>query len=984
MRPPNDSQRERMRSAFGDAETARDSAPTVRIPPEPIELQPGQIIGKCEIVREIGRGGMGAVYLARHTTLDVPVAVKVLPPLVAYKAPEYAERFLREARLAARIKHPNVLAVMDADQDAATGLYYMVTEFADGGSVGDRLDKGPFPEQKAVAVVAGIAKALQAAAKQGIIHRDIKPDNILISKDGRVKLADLGLAKDVAQEADITKSSSAIGTPFYMSPEQIQDSKRVDIRSDIYSLGATFFHLLTGKPPFPGSDVYGVLHKVMTAPTPDPKASRPEISDGTSRLCMKMMEKDVARRYQTPSDVISDLAKGGAPAQQIEMEPATAAGGVAPVAPPELSAAAPSKSVDLTADMKRGNPMAVMAAIAAAIVLAIIVFANLRGGSPKPGETGSGEVAKEPAADTGPEKVDAPSDSPARPTDKPESPEVRTPPADMPPTRPDPAPPAPRRRLSEGARIALSCEEIVVRGNDRFVRDLTGRTGDGLVRGGVTAVPGHVGRALQFNGATGFLELPAATERTVAMWVRSDLPLQSGWFDGGAQDQPLAAFQIGLFQPNGFQEKALNAYGLFLGFWHLDVAVPCEDLRSGWHHVAVSWDGARAVRIVLDGQPLDGHVVVADLPFDRRAASQPFALPSSPVPGDAPTLVGRIRGKWWNEGSEFFRGALDEVAVWDRALTLEEMTDLHRFAGDGKSYCDAIAAEIAADVAAATPEPPADTPEPPVDAPPDPVEPATPDLTGKLAAGCVMAMSFEHVTANLRDGTLGDMSGHGHRIKKGKANFRPGRVGQGVQFDGQGDPESQQGAYMELPALRVRTVAAWVKKEGPGPAIWFWAGTNGPIQAFILGFHEAGTFRNWKQRDNGVYLGFWQLDVVIPAPQTHSDWHHLAVSWDGATRVRYAVDGKLMPGGVVSGTDITTERGKLTLPRAPNPDARQSLILGAGRQPGWEAMAPFRGVIDELAIWERELTEEELTSLAGYAAEKKSYCEEIEKQAGGK
>ena len=165
------------------------------MPPLIRKIEPGDVIGRCRTIRELGRGGVGTVYLATHQTLQIEVALKVLSPSLSMDNPALAERFIREAQLAARIRHPNVIAVMDAAHDEATGLYYIVMEYVGGGSLSWHLRNGPLPEAKALAIVTGIAHALVIAEENRIVHRDIKPDNIMLDLRGTAKLADLGLAK---------------------------------------------------------------------------------------------------------------------------------------------------------------------------------------------------------------------------------------------------------------------------------------------------------------------------------------------------------------------------------------------------------------------------------------------------------------------------------------------------------------------------------------------------------------------------------------------------------------------------------------------------------------------------------------------------------------------------------------------------------------------------------------------------------------------
>jgi serine/threonine protein kinase len=268
------------------------------------------VIGRCRIDRRIGRGGIGVVYLAHHLTLDSPVAVKVLRPDVMDQPGNFAERFMQEARLAARIRHPNVMSVMDADRDEKTGLYYIVLEFIDGGTVRDLLRKGPVPVEQALDIVSAVTEALEEAAKHGVIHRDIKPDNIMLTASGRVKLADLGLGKELEGDAlSITERESVFGTPAYMAPEQAEDSRRADIRSDIYSLGATLAHVLTGHRPFEGQSTYNILKRLGSERIPDPRTLRPEIPEAVAALCLKMTARSILERYQTPTALLKDIRK---------------------------------------------------------------------------------------------------------------------------------------------------------------------------------------------------------------------------------------------------------------------------------------------------------------------------------------------------------------------------------------------------------------------------------------------------------------------------------------------------------------------------------------------------------------------------------------------------------------------------------------------------------------------------------------------------
>jgi len=278
------------------------------MPPLIQKIEPGDVIGRCRTVRELGRGGVGTVYLATHQTLQIEVALKILSPALSMDNPALAERFIREAQLAARIRHPNVIAVMDAAHDEATGLYYIVMEYVGGGSLSWHLRNGPLPEKKALAIVTGIAHALVIAEENRIVHRDIKPDNIMLDLRGTAKLADLGLAKHALDShLSLTLGGTFMGTPAYMSPDQARDAKIADTRDDIYSLGASFYECLTGEAPFQGETPYNIMSELLTKPSPVPSASRPDISRSADLICRKMMAKTRDLRYANAHALLQDL-----------------------------------------------------------------------------------------------------------------------------------------------------------------------------------------------------------------------------------------------------------------------------------------------------------------------------------------------------------------------------------------------------------------------------------------------------------------------------------------------------------------------------------------------------------------------------------------------------------------------------------------------------------------------------------------------------
>jgi serine/threonine-protein kinase len=264
-------------------------------------------IGKYEIRKKIGAGGMGAVFLALDSALKRNVALKVLPHEKAAN-PTLVKRFNAEAQSAANLRHDNIVMIYEAGE--ADGLLYIALEYVEGTDVARLVQKrGTLPIKRSIEIVRQMALALQHAHKQGIVHRDIKPGNILIRRDGVAKLADLGLARAVDENADtsITRAGTTVGTVDYMSPEQARNSRAADVRSDLYSLGCTWYYMLTGEPPFPEGSMTNKLRSHAETPIPDPRTVNPAVTDAIVAVLRRMTEKDPARRYQTPDELLGDL-----------------------------------------------------------------------------------------------------------------------------------------------------------------------------------------------------------------------------------------------------------------------------------------------------------------------------------------------------------------------------------------------------------------------------------------------------------------------------------------------------------------------------------------------------------------------------------------------------------------------------------------------------------------------------------------------------
>jgi serine/threonine protein kinase/formylglycine-generating enzyme required for sulfatase activity len=265
----------------------------------------GKEVGGCLIEGKLGQGGMGAVYRARQVSLQREVAIKVINE--AYMANDMAKaRFEREAQAVAQITHPNIVQVHDLGK-TDDGSYYIVMEMVEGGTVSDVMKAQKIlREREALEITRQAAAGLQAAADKSIIHRDIKPDNLMLTTKGQVKVADFGLAKNTEATGQLTHSGQIMGTPAYIAPEQA-DGRKADNRSDIYSLGATLFAIATGTMPYAGETAIAIVMQHINAPTPEPKERNPELSDRTCAIIKRMMEKDPAMRYQSAEQVIHDI-----------------------------------------------------------------------------------------------------------------------------------------------------------------------------------------------------------------------------------------------------------------------------------------------------------------------------------------------------------------------------------------------------------------------------------------------------------------------------------------------------------------------------------------------------------------------------------------------------------------------------------------------------------------------------------------------------
>jgi serine/threonine protein kinase len=266
----------------------------------------GLIVDRYRVLRPLGKGGMGLVYLAEHLSLTRRVALKILRSDLT-GAPGVRERFAREGRAIAALNHPNIVRLYDVGQDGA--LHYLIMEYVEGRSLEELLQqKGRLPPREAVEYAIQAARGLAHAHERGIVHRDVKPANLLLDACGTVKILDMGLARFHTDSTDnLTErvGGGVLGSPDYLAPEQM--TKQLDTRSDVYSLGATLYALLLGEPPFSGRTVAQKLADHLHRPVPPPHLRDPNVPRPLSLVVLRMLAKDPADRYQTPAEVIEAL-----------------------------------------------------------------------------------------------------------------------------------------------------------------------------------------------------------------------------------------------------------------------------------------------------------------------------------------------------------------------------------------------------------------------------------------------------------------------------------------------------------------------------------------------------------------------------------------------------------------------------------------------------------------------------------------------------
>ena len=259
-----------------------------------------------KVLGKVGAGAMAFVYKARQLSLDRIVAIKVLPKRFT-ENPEYVARFYKEGKAAAKLNHPNIVQAIDVGESG--GYHYFVMEYVEGKTIADDITKkGPFPESEALEIIIQVANALAHAHGIGLVHRDVKPKNIMINQHGVVKLADMGLARETTDiETAQSEAGKAYGTPYYIAPEQIRGKIDIDGRADIYGLGATLYHMVTGQVPFMAEDSSDVMRKHLREKLVPPDHINTSLSGGISEVIEIMMAKKKEDRYKNVEELLLDL-----------------------------------------------------------------------------------------------------------------------------------------------------------------------------------------------------------------------------------------------------------------------------------------------------------------------------------------------------------------------------------------------------------------------------------------------------------------------------------------------------------------------------------------------------------------------------------------------------------------------------------------------------------------------------------------------------
>ncbi len=347
----------------------------------------GREFGPYRVVEALGEGGMAAVYKAYQANMDRYVAVKVLPRYFA-SDPQFVGRFEQEAKVLAKLQHPHILPVHDFGE--AEGYTYIVMPFVETGTLADLLQEQPLPLPQIRSIISQVGDALDYAHSAGVVHRDVKPSNVLVDKRGNCLLTDFGIAKIVEGTTAFTQTGGIIGTPAFMSPEQIRGEK-LDGRSDIYSLGVVLYEMAAGRPPFRAETPPAMLVKHLNDPLPPPRTHNPDLPEGVERVILKSLAKQREDRYATAGEMVRALQAAASDA--VVAETATDDGSAIPTLVERATTLRSEPAPTLTPPAARWKRHAWLAGGAAVVVaVVLIIYGALLPGSGGPGQTVESET----------------------------------------------------------------------------------------------------------------------------------------------------------------------------------------------------------------------------------------------------------------------------------------------------------------------------------------------------------------------------------------------------------------------------------------------------------------------------------------------------------------------------------------------------------------------------------------------------------------
>jgi serine/threonine protein kinase len=637
-------------------------------------LTPKSIAG-FRIIRKLGQGGMGSVYLAEQLSLHRQVALKVIAPQFAADV-QSVDRFMREARTAAAINHPNIISVIDVGYHS--GHLYMALELVSGGDAAQLAARfnGVLPEARALEIILDCTHGLHALFEARLIHRDIKPANIFITREGTAKLADLGLARSEQGDDRLTVSGHTIGTPAFMSPEQASGKSDIDIRSDIYSLGAALLALATGSPPFTGEGIFAIAAKLLTEPAPDPRSLNPTVSPATAQVIARCLAKQPAERFQTPHELSIAISAALAvlstttPTRPLTTLVARPLSEEVNRAHPTPATVAPRKSRPPGAPRSpRSVPWPMISGIIAVIAVAVVIGMMWNSRTPE-----LRRASTSPAVPTvaSPERDRQPLQAVATVVTAERDQQSHST-TTVPSERPSVTGPAIRQDaltadVTPSAVPAVTLPEIkgliaywpLDEGSGSQVRDHVGKNSTGTITN-ATWGPGKVGSALVFSQPSKVVcgnaaNLTPTDGITVMCWIKTKMVVPDHYLASVLRhDGHFTALQV---SPDG------TAHASIWGWGDMKMAVfPWRGVWDDgqWHHYAVTYDSSSGTRIYMDGKlfatPLSsfGGYITGKLP---DSVQTPFMLGASEL------------------NNEYFNGSLDEIRVYDHPLSAAEIKQL--------------------------------------------------------------------------------------------------------------------------------------------------------------------------------------------------------------------------------------------------------------------------------------------------------------------